>query len=186
MENEDILPDDMDTMLLPEVKTIKTVQFSNAPTQQNNAPVPQNSQQRPYQQPQYQQPQYQQPQQYNAPVNNAPMNNANNAHNAHNANNAHNATSVQKNNGEKKKNGFVKMSNNVSKYPKCYLILIIILILIILIIVIYYRGIMFLGPYCANNVRSSKFKNKEGNKNIISASSSKGDKDKLLMQSLKL
>ena len=168
---ENILPDDMQEMLLPEVEKTKSVQFARPdnlsqgyPLQQNYSPPrqqnylpPQQSylppQQQPLQQPMQQPPQQQPP---------------------------------QKNNNDqniKKKNAFVKMSNNISKYPKCYLILIIILILIILIIFIYYRGLLFLGPYCPNNVRSAKFKNRELQKDSISSSKNKDDK---LMQSLKL
>lgn len=87
-------------------------------------------------------------------------------------------------NGGKKKNVFVKISNNISRKPKCYLVLIIALIIIILILIIYYRGLLFIGPYCPNNVKSknySKFKN-GGDK---FSKNKKGDDDKLI-SSLKL
>jgi len=64
----------------------------------------------------------------------------------------------------KKKNVFTKISNNISNRPKCYLILIIILIIIILILFIYYKGILFIGPFCPNNIKSNAYKNKMNNK----------------------
>jgi hypothetical protein len=63
----------------------------------------------------------------------------------------------------KKKNVFTKISNNISNRPKCYLILIIMLIIIILILLIYYKGILFIGPYCTNNIKSNAYKNKMKN-----------------------
>jgi hypothetical protein len=170
---ENILPDDMQEMLLPEVNKTKSVQFArpdNSPPQQSYLPPqqsylpPQQSYlppQQSYLPPQQSQQNYLPPQQSQQPQQSQNSNS----------------------NNIKKKNAFVKMSNNVSKYPKCYLILIIILILIILIIFIYYRGLLFLGPYCSNNVRSAKFKNRELQKDSISSSKNKDDK---LMQSLKL
>jgi hypothetical protein len=64
----------------------------------------------------------------------------------------------------KKKNVFTKISNNISNRPKCYLILIIILIIIILILLIYYKGLLFIGPYCTNNIKSNAYKNRMNNK----------------------
>lgn len=167
---ENILPDDMQELLAPEVEKTKSVQFARPeylsaqsfPPQQNYFP-PQNFS-----------PQLQPPQNFLPPPQNfsppPPQQNNNNGNN--------------NNNGQtKKKNAFIKMSNNISKYPKCYLVLIIILILIILIIFIYYRGLLFLGPYCPNNVRSAKFKNRELQKDSMSSSKNKDDK---LIQSLKL
>jgi hypothetical protein len=67
---------------------------------------------------------------------------------------------------KKKVNFFVKMSNFVSRRSKLSLIFILCLILCILILIIYYRGILFLGPYCPNNIKSKKYKefNDMGNK----------------------
>jgi hypothetical protein len=60
----------------------------------------------------------------------------------------------------KKKNVFIRLSNHVSNKPKIYLVLIIALIAVILILIIYYRGLLYIGPFCPNNVKSSSFKNK--------------------------
>lgn len=72
---------------------------------------------------------------------------------------------VEKNTNIKKKNIFVKISNNISNRPKCYLVLIIVLIIIIIILFIYYKGLLFIGPYCPNNIKSNAYKNKMKNKN---------------------
>jgi len=152
---ENILPDDMQELLAPEVEKTKSVQFARPEYSSAQSFPPQNFSPQP-------------PQSFPPPPP-PPQNNNGNGNN---------------NNGQtKKKNAFIKMSNNISKYPKCYLVLIIILILIILIIFIYYRGLLFLGPYCPNNVRSAKFKNRELQKDSMSSSKNKDDK---LIQSLKL
>jgi len=50
------------------------------------------------------------------------------------------------------------MSNFVARRPKISLIFIMCLVLCILILIVYYRGILFLGPYCPNNIKSKKYK----------------------------
>ena len=65
---------------------------------------------------------------------------------------------------KKKVNFFVKMSNFVARKPKISLVFIMCLILCILILIIYYRGILFLGPFCPNNIKSKKFNNESINK----------------------
>ena len=55
---------------------------------------------------------------------------------------------VQSNPTIKKISMFTKMSNQVAKRPKFHLVLIILLILLIIIILIYYRGLLFIGPFC--------------------------------------
>ena len=51
---------------------------------------------------------------------------------------------------------FTKMTNSVSKRPRFHLALIIMLVLIIIIILIYYRGILYIGPFCKNNMKSKE------------------------------
>jgi hypothetical protein len=171
---ENILPDDMQELLAPEVEKTKSVQFARPEYFPPQSFPPQSFPPQSFP-PQNFSPQNFSPQSFTPPP---PQNNNNNG-NGNNGNGNNN-----NNNGQtKKKNAFIKMSNNISKYPKCYLVLIIILILIILIIFIYYRGLLFLGPYCPNNVRSAKFKNRELQKDSMSSSKNKDDK---LIQSLKL
>ena len=65
------------------------------------------------------------------------------------------------------------MSNNVAKHPKIYLILILVLILIIIIILIYYRGLLFIGPFSPNNINTKvSRKNMQGG-GIISSDNNK-------------
>jgi hypothetical protein len=89
---------------------------------------------------------------------------------------------------KKKKNVFIKISDNISNRPKCYLILIIILILIILIIFIYYKGMLFIGPYCPNNIKSKAYKNRMANSSDSEPSNSKNKESKSydMISSLKM
>ena len=64
---------------------------------------------------------------------------------------------------QKKKNIFIKISNNIASKPKLYLVLIIALIIIILILFIYYNGLLFIGPFCPNNIKSHAYKNNMAN-----------------------
>ena len=56
----------------------------------------------------------------------------------------------------KKVSFFGKMSKSVEKRPKFHLVIIILLVLIIIIVIIYYRGLLFIGPFCANNIKCKK------------------------------
>ena len=60
----------------------------------------------------------------------------------------------------KKISMFTKMSNHVAKRPKFHLVLIILLILLIIIILIYYRGLLFIGPFCQTTDTKDKEKTK--------------------------
>ena len=64
---------------------------------------------------------------------------------------------------QKKKNIFIRVSNNIASKPKLYLVLIIALIIIILILFIYYNGLLFIGPFCPNNIKSQAYKNNMSN-----------------------
>ena len=55
---------------------------------------------------------------------------------------------------------FTKMSNSVAKRPRVHLALIILLFLIIIILLIYYRGLLYIGPFCQNNMKNGEKKNK--------------------------
>ena len=61
---------------------------------------------------------------------------------------------------------FTKMSNSVSKRPRFHLALIILLVLIIIIILIYYRGLLFIGPFCKNNMKNKEKNNEKNNEKI--------------------
>jgi len=154
-ENENILPNDMEEVLSQTVQPQKTVSFNKIITESQPTKVI-NWQPSPPPQSNWSPP----PQFSQSP-----------------------SVPTPAQNNIKKKNVFVKISNNISKKPKCYLILIILLIVIILILIVYYRGFLFIGPYCPNNVKSknySKFKNNDKFKN-----NGKKDDDKLI-NSLKL
>lgn len=78
----------------------------------------------------------------------------------------------------KKINFFVKMSNFIARRPKVSLGFIICLILCILILIIYYRGMLFLGPYCPNNIKSKKYKMR--NDDIVKPMEATNDSTKIL------
>lgn len=75
----------------------------------------------------------------------------------------------------KKVNFFIKMSNSVARRPKLYLIFIMLLIVIIIILIVYYRGILFLGPFCPNNIKSKNYK-----KNITNGGNITDDNNKII------
>ena len=164
---ENLLPHDMDEILAGN-KSIKIESNYQKPdyTQQSNYQKPDYMQQSNYQKPDYmqqsnyQKPDYTQQSNYQKPD----YNSLNNQRSNYRTNNAIIEEKITKAPEIKKKNVFTKISNNISNRPKCYLILIIILIIIILILFIYYKGILFIGPYCPNNIRSNAYKNKMSNK----------------------
>lgn len=159
---ENLLPHDMDEILAgskPKVESTYTQSYqNNSSNYQNNSSN-------------YQKPDYIQPnntplyQTYTQSNHQKPNYNASNYNTSnYRTNNAIIEEKTTKPPEIKKKNVFTKISNNISNRPKCYLILIIILIIIILILFIYYKGILFIGPFCPNNVKSNAYKNKMNNK----------------------
>ena len=64
---------------------------------------------------------------------------------------------------------FTKMTNSVSKRPKFHLALIIILVLIIIIILIYYRGLLYIGPFYKNNMKVKETPDDPATSTLISS-----------------
>jgi len=90
---------------------------------------------------------------------------------------------------QKKKNIFIRVSNNIASKPKLYLVLIIALIIIILILFIYYNGLLFIGPFCPNNIKSQAYKNNMANgddSRHSKSSSIDNSKEHDLLSSLKI